>query len=474
MNMQQGVSVAQAPVAADEGEELRKRVRGPVFCPGDPGYDEARAIWNAMIDKRPAYIVRCRGVADILAALDFARSRGLPLAVRSGGHNIAGTALCDGGIVIDLSALKGMRVDPAARTVAAQPGLTWGELDAETQAFGYAVPGGIVSTTGIAGLTLGGGFGWLSRKYGYTCDNLLAVDVVTADGEYLTASEEAHADLFWAMRGGGGNFGIATSFLYRLHPLGPTVTGGLVLYPMAQAAEVIDFFRTFTASAPDELTSLLVLRIAPPAPFLPAAVHGQPVAGIAVCYAGSVGEGATAIQPLKQFGSPLVDLTGPKPFHAIQTMFDAAQPPGRYYYWKSEYLRGLSPRLAGTLITHCADFPSPQSSLLMMHLGGAIRRVPDDATAAGHRDGDYIIHIGASWLTPQAAGPCIAWARDFWQATLPDSTGGVYVNFLTADEGQERVKAAYGAAKYARLAALKQRYDPTNLFHANMNIRPAG
>lgn len=472
MILQSVADTTQTPLAEKEIQGLRARLRGPVLCPGDEGYENARRIWNAMIDKRPACIVQCRGVTDIMNALDFARTHDLPLAVRGGGHNIAGTALCDDGVVIDLSSLKGIWLDRAARTVRVQPGVTLGDLDAETQAFGYAVPAGIVSTTGMAGLTLGEGFGWLSRPYGYTCDNLLAVDVITADGQCLTASKSENADLFWGIRG-GGNFGIVTSFLYRLQPVGPTVMGGLILYPMAQAAEVIDFFRTATATAPDKLASLLLLRIAPSAPFLPPHLHGAPVVGIVVCYAGSLEEGAAAIRPLKEFGRPLVDLIGPNPFQTIQTLFDAAQPPGRNYYWKSEYLPGINDGMLDTLVTHTAQLPSPQSSLLMMHLGGAISRVHEDAMAASHRNASYIVNIAASWLSAQETECCVNWARNFWQATLPHAMGGVYVNFLTADEGQERVKAAYGRAKYERLVALKNKYDPTNLFRLNQNITPS-
>jgi FAD/FMN-containing dehydrogenase len=368
--------------------------------------------------------------------------------------------------------MKGIWIDPRERTLRAQTGVTWGEVDAEAQFFGYAVPSGIVSTTGVAGLTLGGGFGWLSRKYGFTSDNLLSADVVTADGQYLIASEGEHADLFWGLRGGGGNFGIVTSFQYRLQPVGPTVVGGLVLYPMERAADVIDFFREFSASAQDELGTLLMLRKAPAAPFLPPELHGAPVAGIAVCYAGPVDEGLEAVRKLKAYGTPLADLVAPKPFRAVQTMFDAAQPHGRHYYWKSEYLDDVPGQVRDVFARYGSQLPSAQSSLLVMQLGGAIRRFADDATAASHRDASYIVNIGASWLNPEESPRCVAWARDFWSALRPYGTG-VYVNFLTADEGEERVRAAYDPEKYRRLVELKDKYDPQNILRSNQNIRPS-
>ncbi len=453
-------------------DELKTSLRGDLLQPGDAGYDEARTIWNAMIDKRPAAIARCTGVADVIDVVNFARTNGALLSVRGSGHNIAGTSLCDGGVVADLSHMKGIRVDLKLETVRAQPGLNLGDLDRETQAFGRVVPAGIVTDTGIAGLTLGGGFGWLTRKWGFTSDNLLSVDIVTADGEFLTASATANADLFWGVRGGGGNFGIVTSFEYKMWPLGPEVVAGLVLYPMEKAAEVVHFYRELSASAPDELTCLLMLRLAPASPVLPKDLHGQPVAGIAVCYAGPVEDGEKAVQPLKEFGSPLVDLVQPKPFTAHQELLDAAQPPGRYYYWKSEYLPGISDEAQETLIAHTAELPSPESALLVFQLGGAVARIDDADSAAAHREAAYILNIAASCVEPQKTDGCVRWAREFWSDMRQFSTGGVYVNFLTEDEGEDRTRAAYGAAKYDRLVALKTKYDPTNLFRLNQNIKP--
>jgi hypothetical protein len=452
--------------------ELSAIVRGPVFTPGDEGYDDARSIWNAMIDKRPAAIARCTGVADVIDVVNFARENGVELAVRGGGHNIAGTSLCDGGVVADLSQMKGIRLDLKSETARAQPGLNLGDLDRETQAFGRVVPAGIVTDTGIAGLTLGGGFGWLTRRWGLTSDNLLSVDIVTADGKFLTASATENPDLFWGVRGGGGNFGIVTSFEYRMRPLGPAVMAGLVLYPMEKAPEVIQFYREFSASVPDELTCMLMLRLAPPSPALPQEVHGQPVAGIAVCYAGPVEEGEKAVRPLKELGSPLVDLVQPKPFRVHQTLLDAAQAPGRYYYWKSEYLPGVTDEAQETLIAHTAKFPSPESALLVFQLGGAASRIDDDDSAVAHRDAAFILNIAASCVDPQKTDGCVRWARDFWSDMRQFSTGGVYVNFMTEDEGEDRTRAAYGAAKYDRLVALKTKYDPTNLFRLNQNINP--
>jgi FAD/FMN-containing dehydrogenase len=453
------------------GEELKSKLRGDLLQPGDAGYDTAHAIWNGMIDKRPALIARCTGAADVIDMVNFARANNLLLAVRSGGHNIAGNALCDDGLVIDLSAMRGIHVDPQARTARAQPGINWGDLDRETQLFGLATPGGLVSTTGVAGLTLGGGFGWLSRKYGFTVDNLRSVDLVTADGRFLTASATENADLFWGVRGGGGNFGVVTSFEFQLHPVGPTVMAGMVLHPMEQAHEVLRFYREYTATAPEEVGTLALMRIAPPTPFLPQHIHGKPVVGIAACYAGSIEEGERVVRPIKEFGTPVVDLIGPKPYIQHQKLFDAANPPGRQYYWKSDYLPGLSDEAIETGITYARRLSSPLTVILIFQLGGAISRIAESATAASHRDAAYVLNIQSSWLEPKEAVQHIQWTREFWMAMRPYSTGGVYMNFLTADEGEERIRAAYGT-NYERLVALKNTYDPTNLFRMNQNITP--
>jgi FAD/FMN-containing dehydrogenase len=453
--------------------DLKSRFRGQLLRPDDPGYDEARKIWNGMIDKRPALIARCTGAADVVEAVKFARSQDLLLAVRSGGHNVAGNALVDGGLVIDLSGLKGVHVNPVERTARVQPGCNWGDVDRETQLFGLATPGGIVSLTGVAGLTLGGGFGWLTRKHGFTCDNLLSVDLVTAEGEFITASETENSELFWGIRGGGGNFGVVTSLKFRLHPVGPKVTAGMIVYPLEQARPVLTFLREYAAAAPDNLTTMAFLRLAPPAPFLPKEIHGRPVVGVAVCHTGPLEEGARLVQPLKDFGRPLADLIGAKPYTAHQTLFDAGQQPGPHYYWKSEYLPGLSDEAINTAIGHAANITSPLTGILIFQLGGAASRVDPDATAAAHREAAFVLNINTSWREPAETDRHVGWARNFWKAMRPFSTGGVYVNFLSADEGQDRVRAAYGSAKYERLVALKRKYDPTNFFQINQNINPA-
>jgi FAD/FMN-containing dehydrogenase len=452
-------------------QELKSQLRGQLLQPTDPGYNEARSIWNAMIDRRPSLIARCRGTADVIAAVNFARERQLELAIRSGGHNIAGSAMSEGGLVIDLSGLRGIRVDPEARTVRAQPGLNWGDLDQETQAFGLAAPGGIVSTTGIAGLTLGGGFGWLSRKHGLTADNVRSVDIVTADGQYLTASATQHSDLFWALRGGGGNFGVVTSFEYDLHPLGPIVMAGMVLYPLEAAHEVLHFYRELALGAPDELGTAAFLRIAPPAPFLPQAIHGQPVVGIMAGYAGPLEAGADYLRSVKAFGAPVADLIEPRPFRQFQAMLDSGSPAGRHYYWKSEYLPGLSDAAIETAIGYGGRLSSPLSAVLIFQLGGAISRVPEANTAAAHRDAAFAFNIQSSWVNAAASPGHVQWTREFWTAMRPFGTGGTYANFLTADDGQDRARAAYGAS-WPRLVALKARYDPSNLFRVNQNIPP--
>jgi len=353
-----------------------------------------------------------------------------------------------------------------------QPGCLWGDVDRETQAFGLAVPNGIVSTTGVAGLTLGGGVGWSSRSFGYTADNLLAADVVTADGERAEASLQEHPELFWALRGGGGNFGLVTSFRFRAHALGPQVLGGMRLFPMDRAREVVDAFREMTAAAPDELTSLLVLRRAPAVPALPEAIHGAPVAIVALCYLGDPADAAALLAPLDRLGEPLADLIGPKPFRAVQSMIDAGSPHGRQYYWKSDYFRELSDEAVAPLLDHAARMTSPVSAVLLMHLGGAANRLPAEHSATGPRDIRYVLNVQGAWLDPAETPRHIAWVRDYWAAMHPHSSGQAYANFFTADEGEERLRQAYGEVRYRRLADIKARWDPTNLFRQNQNIAP--
>jgi FAD/FMN-containing dehydrogenase len=447
-------------------------LRGELLLPTSPGYDAARAIWNGAIDRRPACIARCTGVADVVTAVRFARDRDLPVGVRSGGHGVGGHALCDGGLVIDLSPMKAIRVDPAARTARAEAGVLWGELDRETQLFGLATVGGIVTHTGIAGLTLGGGIGWLMRKHGATVDNLLAADVVTAQGELVTASEQETPDLFWAIRGGGGNFGIVTSFEYRLHPVGPLVLAGPVFHRLEDAPAVLRFYRELVAAAPDELTTIFELSVAPPVPFLPEDVHGKPIVMVGACYAGASDEGAEVVRPLKEFGRPIADLLEPKPYTALQSMFDPFVPHGWHRYWKSVELPPLTDDAIDTLVEHASAFTSPRSYCIVFQLGGALGRVGEDETAFSQREAAHNVNINAVWTEEDPnAESHVAWARDFFDALQPHAGGRVYVNFL-GDEGQDRVRAAYGERTYERLARLKRVHDPTNLFRSNQNIRP--
>jgi FAD/FMN-containing dehydrogenase len=460
------------PLETTASDELGGSFRGELVVPSSPGYDTARRIWNGAIDRHPACIARCTGVADVVAAVRFARERDLLVAVRSGGHGVAGHAVCDGGLVIDLSPMKGIRIDPQARTARAQAGVLWGELDWETQLFGLATVGGIVTHTGIAGLTLGGGIGWLTRKYGATVDNLLSVDLVTADGELMTASEAVNPDLFWGVRGGGGNLGIVTSFEYRLHPVGPTVLAGPIFHLLEDASQVLGFYREFAAAAPDELTTMFELSVAPPLSSFPEEVHGKPMVMVGACYAGSPDEGAEVVSPLKQFGRPIVDLLEPKPYTALQSMFDPMVPHGWHRYWRSVELPPLTDDAIDTLVERAAAFTSPKSYCIVFQLGGALARVGEDETAFSQRDAAHNVNINAVWTEEDADGERhIAWARDYFDAMRPHAGERVYLNFL-GDEGQDRVRAAYGAHNYERLARLKRVYDQTNFFRVNQNIQP--
>ena len=443
-------------------ETLGAGLRGRLIRPGDEDYETARKVWNGMVDKRPALIARCAGAADVIQAGNFAKTNDLLVAVRGGGHNVAGSAVCDDGMVIDLSSMKGIRVNPTGRTVRAQPGLTWNEFDRETQAFGLATTGGFLSTTGIAGLTLGGGLGWLMRSYGLACDNLLSVDIVTADGRLLTASATQNQDLFWGVRGGGGNFGVITSFEYRLHPVGPLVLGGAVAHPLPKAKEVFQFYREYTQSAPDELTTYAGLGPSP---------DGQPVAILLTCYSGPVDKGHQIVRPLREFGPPVADMVAPMPYAALQSMYNPLYPPGRLNYWKSSFLKELSDDAIGTMIEYFTHAPSPLSGVALEELGGAVSRVSKDETAFGERDAHYSLIITSQWIDPAESEKNIRWARDLWEAMQPFAKDTVYVNYLDHDE-QTRIKAVYGPEKYNRLVALKNKYDPTNLFRMNQNIKP--
>jgi FAD/FMN-containing dehydrogenase len=451
---------------------LRKLLRGPLLQPADQGYDEARTIWNAMITKRPAVIARVSGSADVIACVNFARENGLPLSVRGGGHNVAGTALCDGGLMIDMSLRRGVRVDPTRRIVRVEGGATWGDVDHETQPFGLVVPSGIVSNTGVAGFTMGGGFGWTSRKFGYAADNLMSVDIVTADGELRVASDKENPDLFWALRGGGGNFGAVTSFEFKASRHGPQALCGMVVYPMGEARAVMQQFRQITAAAPDELCCLLILRRAPAVPYLPQDVHGRPIAAIAVCWAGDPGDGLAAVLPLKTFARPLADTIERKPFVEHQTMLDAGQPFGRRYYWKSHYFAEIGDDLIDSMVEHAERITSPHSAALLMHLGGTPARLDPSMNAVGLRAASYVLNIQAAWESAQEDRRHLVWAREYWSATRPFSTGSAYINFMTEDEGEARVRAAFPAAVYARLREVKSNFDPGNLFHGAQNIPP--
>ena len=451
-------------------ERLRADFKGDMLLPDDQAYDTARQIWNAMIDKRPAVIARCATTADVVRGVNFARDNGLVLAVRGGGHNIAGNALCDDGLVIDLSMMKAAQVDPARRRVTIEGGATLGDLDAATQQHGLATPVGINSTTGIAGLTLGGGFGWLSRKYGMTVDNLESAEVVTAAGEVVRVTAKEHPDLFWALRGGGGNFGVVTRFEFRLHPVGPNVLSGLVIYPISEAKSVLQRYREFMATAPDELTVWTVLRQAPPLPFLPAAVHGKGILALALIYAGDPKQGETLIQPLRRFGTPLGEHVGVQPYVAWQQALDPLLTAGARNYWKSHNFAMLEDGLFDACIAYIGKLPSPQCEIIFAALGGATTRPAPNATAYAHRETQFVMNVHGRWQDPADDTRCVRWARDFFAASAPFASGGVYVNFMSADEG-DRVRSAYGP-NYDRLAQVKRTYDPSNLFRVNQNIGP--
>jgi FAD/FMN-containing dehydrogenase len=449
---------------------LRPELRGSLCLLDEAGYDEARTIWNAMIDRRPSAVVRCAGASDVMRAVRLARDNGLLVAVRGGGHNISGNAVCEGGLLIDLSPMRSVRVDPKNRTALVEPGVTLGEFDKEAQAFGLATPLGINSTTGVAGLTLGGGFGWLSRKFGFTVDNLISADVVTADGALVQASAVENPDLFWAIRGGGGNFGVVTSFEFKLHPVGPNLASGLIVHPFARARELLAGYREVAAAAPDELTAWVVLRKAPPLPFLPAEVHGKEILVFAVCYAGEPANAEKALAPLRALGEPIADVIGVQPYAAWQTAFDPLLTPGAFNYWKSHNFTALSDGLLDTLVDYVGTLPTEECEIFIGQVGGASSRIDADATAYPHRDTNFVMNVHTRWRERGDEQTAIKWAREFFAATAPHATGGVYVNFMPEDE-TERVPGAYGS-NYTRLAALKAKYDPDNLFRLNQNVQP--
>ena len=466
------VSTDASPVLGDATlQDLRESLQGSLILPGAEEYDTARQLWNGMIDRRPALIVRCVSSNDVVAGVQFARSHGLVLAVRGGGHSMAGASMCDGGLVLDLSPMKAIQVDPDARTARAEAGVLLGELDAATQEHGLAVPAGQISHTGIAGLTLGGGTGWLMRKYGLTIDHLLAVEIVTADGRTLRASESEHQELFWGVRGGGGNFGVVTAFEYSLVPVGPLVLAGPLMYTLDKADAVLRHWSAFMADAPDELMSFAVLLTVPPhAPF-PEHLWGHQVLAVDTCFAGSIDEGMQVVQPLRDFGDPDLDMIGPMPFTVRQSSLDGTAVPGLHYYEKGHFLREIDGGIPAMLAAY-PNVPSPRTHVILGAMGGAIGRVAPDATAFAHREAPYMVWIIGTWTPDASAETNIGWVRGLFADLTPISTGGVYVNALS-NEGADRVRAAYRPATYDRLVALKNEYDPTNLFRLNQNIAPS-
>ncbi len=453
-----------------KAEGLKKEVKGRVLLAGETGYDEARRIWNAMIDRRPTVIVQCADAGDVPHAIEFARDQGLEISIRGGGHNIAGSSISDGGLMIDFSQMKKVHVDAKARRAYVAPGATLRDFDQAVQAHGLATPVGINSTTGIAGLTLGGGFGWLTRQHGLTIDNLASADLVTADQQKLRASEESNPDLFWAIRGGGGNFGAVTQFEFKLHPVGPEILAGLVVFPLSQAKKVLQQYREFAESAPRELTVWVVLRKAPPLPFLPASVHGQDIAILAVCYSGAIALGMELVRPLLHFGDALGEYVGPQPYVQWQQAFDPLLTPGARNYWKSHNFIQLADGALDTMIEYAGKMPSPQCEIFVGHLEGAANRVPESATAYGGRSARFVMTVHGRWENASQDEAGVAWSRAFFKAAAPYASRGAYVNFMTEEEN-ERVSAAYGP-NYARLVEIKKRYDPENIFHLNQNIKP--
>ncbi len=451
---------------------LSSRMQGALLFDGDPGYDESRAIWNGMFDRRPAAVAMVESANDVAAAISFARDHDIPFSVRGCGHNVAGTAVVDGGLMIDLARMNGIAIDPSTRRVTVGPGCNWNMVDVATESHGLVVPGGIVSTTGVAGFTVGGGFGWLTRKAGYTSDLLRRATVVTADGQVREASAESEPELFWAIRGGGGNFGIVTQFEFEALGLGPEIAGGLVLWPMEKAGDVIELFREVTATAPPELMHVLVLRVAPPAPFLPESVHGKPVVGIAGFYGGSAEEGLAKLAPVKTYGQPLADTIKPKPFKEHQAFLDSGQPYGRRYYWKSHYLPPFTDGMRDSLLDKATSFRSPFSSVLLPHLAGTPAQPGDKLSAVGFRDASYIVNYQSSWIDPVEDETQIAWARENFESMKPHAMGQ-YVNFMTEEELADRSRVAYEDAALQRLKAAKRIYDPENIFRFNKNITPA-
>ena len=450
---------------------LKMRLRGPVLVPGDAGYDDSRTVWNAMIDRKPVFVARCLGIADVIACVQFAREHRLLLCIKGGGHNIAGLATADGALMLDLSLMRGVWVDTRGKVAHAQAGCLLGDVDRETQVHGLAAVLGFVSLTGIAGLTLGGGFGYLTRRWGWTSDNVVGMDVVTADARLVRASSDENPDLFWGLRGGGGNFGVVTGIDYTLYPVGPEVVGGLVAWPASEAPGVLELYRTLAEQAPPELTLVVLMRPAPPAPWLPKDVHGKPIVAILACHSGKPEDGEKAVAPIKAFGNPIGDVLVRRAYGQMQSLLDATQPKGRRYYWKSEYLSDIEPALRAKVIDHAAKIRSPHSAVILFQIAGALNQVNEEHSPVGNRDARYVLNIAGSWEGADEDAANVEWARDAWNDMKTFSTGGTYINFLTQDEGPERIEAALGKG-LNQLAKVKARWDPENVFRTNRNIRP--
>ena len=450
---------------------LKMRLRGPMFTPDDVGYDESRTVWNGMIDKKPAFVVRCLGTADVIACVQFAREHDILLSVKGGGHNIAGLATCDGALMLDMSLMRGVWVDPRRRVARAQAGCLLGDVDRETQVHGLAAVLGFVSLTGIAGLTLGGGFGYLTRRWGWTSDNVIGMDVVTADARLVRASSDENADLFWGLLGGGGNFGVVTGIDYLLHPVGPQVVGGVVAWPAREAPKVLELYRALVEKAPPELTLVALMRPAPPAPWLPKDIHGKPIVALLACHSGGLEEGEKAVAPIKSFGNPVGDVLVRRPYVQMQSLLDATQPKGRRYYWKSEYLPRIEAALCEKVIEHASRIRSPHSAVILFQLDGALNRLEDAHSAVGNRDARFVLNVAGSWEQAGEDSSNVEWAREAWNDMKSFSTGGTYINFLTEDEGPERTEAALRKG-LQRLVEIKTRWDPQNVFRTNRNIKP--
>lgn len=456
----------------DKLDSLRMQLQGQVLLPGDAGYEVSRTVWNAMIDRKPSIVVRCLGIADVINCVKFARENDLLLCIKGGGHNIAGLATVDGALMLDMSLMRGVWVDSQRKIAHAQAGCLLADVDRETQLHGLATILGFVSLTGIAGLTLGGGFGYLTRRWGWTADNVVSMDVITADARLVQTSSDENADLFWGLRGGGGNFGVVASIDYKLYPIGPEIVGGLVAWPGSDAPKVLELYRALAENAPPELTLVALMRLAPPAPWLPKEWHGKLIVGLLACYTGKPEEGEKIVAPIKSFGNKIGDVLARRPYVQMQSLLDATQPKGRRYYWKSEYLPRIEPELCTKVIERAANISSPHSAIILFQIGGALNQLDQDYSPVGNRDAHYVLNISGSWERAEEDKVNIEWARETWNDLKSFSTGGTYINFLTEDEGPERTQNALGSA-LKRLAEVKKKWDPDNMFCTNRNIKPA-